>query len=81
MGAMIMEVAVKGNVETGVFINDKQVQMSGSSKARNAGNTDSLVRYGMQLAMLNNLLALNMISAREHSIIKARLMKDYKITP
>jgi hypothetical protein len=43
--------------------------------------TESLVRYGVQLAMLNKLLALGMVSAKEHSAIKSRLMSDYKITP
>jgi len=41
---------------------------------------EPLVRYGMQLAMLNKLLADGLVSPREHSTIKARLMKDYKIT-
>jgi len=41
---------------------------------------EPLVRYGMQLAMLNKLLADDLVSPREHSTIKARLMKDYKIT-
>lgn len=42
--------------------------------------TEPLVRYGMQLAMLNKLLADGCVSLREYSTIKARLMKDYKIS-
>ena len=40
---------------------------------------DNLLRYSMQLAFLKQLLQKKLISDREYSLIKSRLMKDYKI--
>lgn len=40
---------------------------------------DNLIRYSMQLAFLKQLLEKKLISDREYSLIKNRLMKDYKI--
>ena len=40
---------------------------------------DNLLRYSMQLAFLKQLLEKKLISDREYSLIKSRLMKDYKI--
>ena len=39
----------------------------------------SLIRYSMQIAMLKQLLARNMISEKEYEIVKKRLMRDYKV--
>ena len=41
--------------------------------------TAVLARYGMQLAMLNRLLTLRLISDREHHRILESLKRDYKI--
>lgn len=41
--------------------------------------SDNLIRYSMQLAFLGQLLAKKMITEKEYSLIKNRLMKDYKI--
>ena len=38
-----------------------------------------LIRYSMQIAMLNQLLARKMISEREYALVKSKLMQDYKI--
>lgn len=38
-----------------------------------------LLRYSMQLAFLRQLPEKQLISDREYSLIKNRLMKDYKI--
>lgn len=38
-----------------------------------------LVRYSMQLAMLKQLLTKGLITEKEYSQIKLRLMSDYKI--
>ncbi len=38
-----------------------------------------LIRYSMQIAMLNQLLARKMISEKEYALVKSKLMKDYKI--
>lgn len=38
-----------------------------------------LIRYSMQIAMLNQLLARKMISEKEYALVKAKLMQDYKI--
>ena len=40
---------------------------------------DYLLRYSMQLAFLKQLLEKKLISDREYSLVKSRLMKDYKI--
>ena len=42
-------------------------------------DVEKQVKYGSQLAMLNKLLALGLISSREYLKIKTSLMKDYKI--
>lgn len=38
-----------------------------------------LIRYSMQIAMLNQLLARKMISEKEYDLVKSKLMQDYKI--
>lgn len=38
-----------------------------------------LIRYSMQIAMLNQLLARKMISEKEYALVKSKLMRDYKI--
>ena len=43
--------------------------------------TKNLVRYGMQLAMLNKLLVSKLITEKEHHAICERLKSDYKIAP
>jgi len=48
---------------------------SGKMDVKN--KTDDLVRYGQQLAMLNKLLSLKLLSDREHHRVKEQLMKDY----
>lgn len=40
---------------------------------------DALIRYSMQLGMLRILLNAKAISDKEYSLIKRRLMQDYKI--
>ena len=42
-------------------------------------NTSDLARYGTQLAMLNKLLSLKLMSEKEHCKVKIQLMKDYGI--
>lgn len=39
----------------------------------------NLIRYSMQIAMLKQLLAQNMISQKEYETVKKRLMRDYKV--
>lgn len=39
----------------------------------------NLIRYSMQLAFLNQLLRKQLITDKEYSLIKNRLMKDYKV--
>ena len=39
----------------------------------------TLIRYSMQIAMLNQLLARKMISEKEYALVKSKLMQDYKI--
>jgi transcriptional regulator CtsR len=39
----------------------------------------NLIRYSMQLAFLKQLLEKKLITEKEYSLIKNRLMKDYKI--
>lgn len=38
-----------------------------------------LIRYSMQIAMLKQLFARNLITEEEYNEIKRKLMKDYKI--
>ena len=38
-----------------------------------------LIRYSMQLAMLKQLLSKSLITDKEYSIIKNKLMKDYDV--
>lgn len=38
-----------------------------------------LMRYSLQLAMLKQLLDKQLITDKEYTLIKARLMKDYKV--
>lgn len=40
---------------------------------------EKLIRYSMQLAMLNQLLSNELISQKEYQLVKNRLMKDYRI--
>lgn len=39
-----------------------------------------LLRYSMQLAMLKQLLIKGLLNEKEYSLLKSRLMTDYKIT-
>ena len=39
----------------------------------------NLIRYSMQLAFLKQLLEKKLITEKGYSLIKSRLMKDYKI--
>ncbi len=39
----------------------------------------NLLRYSMQLAFLKQLLEKKLITEKEYSLIKNRLMKDYKV--
>lgn len=38
-----------------------------------------LIRYSMQIAMLKQLLARNLISEKEYAMAKKKLMRDYKV--
>jgi hypothetical protein len=44
------------------------------------GDTKDLIRYGMQLAMLNKLLAYKLMTEREYHKVSEQLRNDYKIT-
>ena len=39
----------------------------------------NLIRYSIQLAFLRQLLERKLITDREYSLIKQRLMKDYRV--
>ncbi len=39
----------------------------------------NLIRYSIQLAFLKQLLKRKLITDREYSLIKQRLMKDYRV--
>ena len=39
----------------------------------------NLIRYSIQLAFLKQLLERKLITGREYSLIKQRLMKDYRV--
>ena len=39
-----------------------------------------IMRYSMQLAMLKQLLNKNLITEKEYSMVKAKLMQDYNIS-
>ena len=39
----------------------------------------NLIRYSIQLAFLKQLLERKLITDREYSLIKQRLMKDYRM--
>ena len=39
----------------------------------------NLIRYSMQLSFLKQLLDKQLITDKEYSLIKNRLMKDYKV--
>ena len=39
-----------------------------------------IMRYSMQLAMLKQLLSKHLITDKEYTIIKTKLMQDYKIS-
>ncbi len=39
----------------------------------------NLIRYSIQLAFLKQLLERKLITNREYSLIKQRLMKDYRV--
>ena len=41
--------------------------------------SNHLIRYSMQLSFLKQLLDKKLITDKEYSLIKNRLMKDYKI--
>jgi len=38
-----------------------------------------LIRYSMQIAMLGQLLSLALITEKEFSLIKSKLMQDYGV--
>ena len=40
---------------------------------------DKLIRYSIQIAMLKQLLSRNLISDKEYSLVKQKIMKEYKI--
>ena len=40
---------------------------------------DRLIRYSMQIAMLKQLLLLTLITDKEFSLIKNKLMQDYGV--
>lgn len=40
---------------------------------------DNLIKYSMQIAMLNHLMAKKLITQKEYTAIKNDLMKTYKI--
>jgi hypothetical protein len=42
-------------------------------------NTKSLVRYGIQLAMLNSLLSHKLITEKEYHKVNEQLRSDYEI--
>jgi hypothetical protein len=42
-------------------------------------NTKKLVRYGMQLAMLNKLLSCKMMTEKEYHKVSEQLKSDYRI--
>jgi hypothetical protein len=42
-------------------------------------NTKNLVRYGMQLAMLNRLLSYKMMTEKEYHKVNEQLKNDYKV--
>jgi ribosomal protein L35 len=52
-----------------------------TSKSKNArrGFMNNLIRYSMQIAMLKQLLARKLISEKEYTLVKQKLMKDYKV--
>ena len=39
-----------------------------------------IMRYSMQLAMLQQLLSKKLITEKEYNIIKAKLMQDYNVS-
>mgnify|MGYP000663975807 len=39
----------------------------------------NLIRYSIQLAFLKQLMERKLITDREYSLIKQRLMKDYRV--
>lgn len=53
------------------------VDMRNITAAKN--NTISLVRYGMQLAMLNRLFSHKLMTEKEYHKVSERLKSDYKI--
>ncbi|EAD5717942.1 conjugal transfer protein [Listeria innocua] len=40
---------------------------------------DKLIRYSIQIAMLKQLLSRKLISDKEYSLVKQKIMKEYKI--
>ena len=42
-------------------------------------DASDLIRYSIQLAFLKQLLERKLITDREYSLIKQRLMKDYRV--
>lgn len=46
---------------------------------RQPDKANNLIRYSMQLAYLRQLLDKKLITDREYSLIKNRLMQDYKV--
>ena len=46
---------------------------------KQSDKSNNLIRYSMQLSFLKQLLDKKLITDREYSLIKNRLMKDYKV--
>jgi hypothetical protein len=64
----------------GGYLGQCEVGIMGEKVSVNASvesGTENLVRYGVQLGMLNRLLSLGLISPREHFKVKERLVADY----
>ena len=55
----------------------KSVDMGTVTVAKN--NTKDLVRYGMQLAMLNRLLSHKLMTEKEYHKVSEQLRNDYRI--
>jgi len=55
----------------------KNVDMQTATIAKNG--TKDLVRYGMQLAMLNRLLSQNLMTEKEYQKVNGQLKYDYGI--
>lgn len=59
-----------------VFVEQNNMKCTGNIGAKQCGR---LMRYSMQLIMLQKLLRYKLLSEREYIAVKERLMKDYGI--